>query len=364
MQPESTNKHCKNCDYPMSNSHKFCTNCGQKDLEKKLNIKDFVEEFFANFYAFDSKVLTSLRYLITKPGILAKEFVNGKRLKFVNPFRLLLSLAILLGLLMTFSTFIDGLNDTKQIKNKSKQTKQELKEITNVKFNLKIGGAVIAFGDNPKVKDTIWFNKDKKIFYIKNHIPKEIELVNFFNKLELFLRYSEDFPKDTYLDFIAKSSFKNNFKNRYLFERAQILKMNNLGNINAILENYIKSSLPYYLFLCIPFFAILLHLFFYKVGYNFTENLIFTFYLFSNYISSFIIITLLSILIELNDLIQIFILFLIIFYNWIYFYKSLMNFYTQKKSIIRIKFVILSFLMPLVLLLSILLIIIISFLMS
>jgi hypothetical protein len=36
MDTYKKNKLCKNCDYPLDNCNKFCTNCGQKDLNKKL----------------------------------------------------------------------------------------------------------------------------------------------------------------------------------------------------------------------------------------------------------------------------------------------------------------------------------------
>ena len=127
MDAYKKNKLCKNCDYPLDNCNKFCTNCGQKDLNKKLSILDFIEEFFANFYAFDSKVLTSLKYLVTQPGLMAKEYVEGKRLKFVNPFKLLLSLAITLGLLLSLTIFLEEINNNKTQKVAKEEQQENIK---------------------------------------------------------------------------------------------------------------------------------------------------------------------------------------------------------------------------------------------
>jgi predicted amidophosphoribosyltransferase len=47
---------CLNCNHPLDISDKFCPNCGQKNTTKRLALRDFIDEFLANFYAYDSKV--------------------------------------------------------------------------------------------------------------------------------------------------------------------------------------------------------------------------------------------------------------------------------------------------------------------
>lgn len=369
MEAENNKKLCKNCDYPMDSCHKFCTNCGQKDLNKKLSLKDFIEEFFANFYAFDSKVLTSLRYLLTKPGVMSREFVNGKRLKFVNPFRLLLSLAILLGLLITLSTFLEDLEANKIVKNDKKESNEKTE---NDRIKINFGNKKISINtknnnDTKNEKDTIWINKKRNVFYSNNHIPKEKELNGIGEKWSFYKAILNDNPEIEFEEICKKYQYKYSYWNKKIFEKIKILE--NEGDFdtdeefNSKMTSFLISSLPYFLFISLPFFTLLLYLFFYKAGYNFTENLIFTFYLFSTYILPIILITIISCYNPKSELFGYIFLFLF-FYNWIYFYKSLKNFYVQKKSIIRIKFVILSFLMPVVLSLSIALIIIVSFLMS
>ena len=44
---------CLNCETQLDVSEKFCHACGQLNSTKKLTIRDFIEEFFANFYAYD-----------------------------------------------------------------------------------------------------------------------------------------------------------------------------------------------------------------------------------------------------------------------------------------------------------------------
>jgi hypothetical protein len=363
MQPESAKKYCQNCDFPMSNSHKFCTNCGQKDLEKKLNIKDFVEEFFANFYAFDSKVLTSLRYLMTKPGIIAKEFVNGKRLKFVNPFKLLLSLAIILGLLISLLTFLEEINNNKT----QKVAKEEYQENIKIEDSLATifsykGISINEKSGIEKKPDTTWLDKKKNIFYTKNHLPKENEInrIGILNKWNFFHNFFYDFPDETYQNFCVKNNYTFKYWDKLMFEKIQMLNKENFKNQ---LISTLKSNFPYFLFFCLIFFALLMYLFFYRSGYNFTEHLIFIFYLFSFYLLPFILITTIDI-VFVNNYFTVILFFVLFIYNWIYFYKSLKNFYLQKNLIFKIKFVLLSFIMPLLLVLSLLVVLILSVLLS
>lgn len=351
MEINNQKKICKNCDYPMDSSNKFCSNCGQLDLLKKISIFDFIQDFFSNFYAFDSKLLTSIRYLFLKPGIMAKEYINGRRLKFVNPFKLLLSFGILLGLLITFSDFVEELN----YKNIDlKKEKEKKVESDSVKFK---------FGGNENViiknQDTTWFNKKKNIFYIKNYVPKQKEISGFINKFKFFNLYLKDNLNESYLEFCKKNNFSYSYLDKFMYEKTQIMKKE--ADTDKLIENSIKSNFAYLLFFALNFFAILMYVFFFRSGYNFTEHLVFIFYLFSNYIFS---LCLFSIVELFSDYLLHFIICFLFFYNWIYFYKSLKNFYPHKILSFRINFLLLSFIMPFVLVLSFILIFFISFLMS
>ncbi len=81
---------CINCETSLDISEKYCHACGQLNSTKKLDIKDFIEEFFSNFYAYDSRLRNTFITLFTKPGVAAREFSEGKRHHHANPFRLFL----------------------------------------------------------------------------------------------------------------------------------------------------------------------------------------------------------------------------------------------------------------------------------
>ena len=125
---------CINCETPLDISEKYCHHCGQLNSTKKLEIKDFIEEFFANFYAYDSRLRNSIISLFLKPGVLALKFNEGKRHTYANPFRLFLSVSIILFITYNLS---EGNNteSPEEIKVEEKltdQQKQDLKKIDSL----------------------------------------------------------------------------------------------------------------------------------------------------------------------------------------------------------------------------------------
>ena len=68
------NKKCKNCKYPID--LKFCSKCGQEDIEL-LKFKDLIKDFFDHLLDLDSRLFITLKYLITRPGYLTTEYWRG-----------------------------------------------------------------------------------------------------------------------------------------------------------------------------------------------------------------------------------------------------------------------------------------------
>ena len=172
---------CINCETPLDVSEKYCHACGQLNSTKKLTIKDFIEEFFANFYAYDSRLRNTFFSLFLKPGIAAREFCEGKRHHHANPFRLFLSISILLFLI---SDFESPLNDTPQ---ETKKTNKNIKTADSLKTKQ-------ALNSNPEFiqigkKTTKEFHRDS--IYKANELGNDPENLNHLNlKLTTFRNYN------------------------------------------------------------------------------------------------------------------------------------------------------------------------------
>ena len=99
---------CLNCEQPISNRDNFCSNCGQVNDELPLSIKQFVSEFFSGFFSFDTRFFNTFIPLLFKPGKVSRDYVEGKRRRYVNPFQLYLHVTIVFFLLQGLFSALDG----------------------------------------------------------------------------------------------------------------------------------------------------------------------------------------------------------------------------------------------------------------
>ena len=103
----SNNNICKNCGFEIQ--LKYCSKCGQKKYELS-KVRDLFSEFSDEFFNLDSRVFLTFKYLITKPGFLTKEYWEGKKSRYLLPFR-----TILVAIFLSFA--IDSFSD--KVVNKS-----------------------------------------------------------------------------------------------------------------------------------------------------------------------------------------------------------------------------------------------------
>jgi hypothetical protein len=79
-------KNCLNCGATVA--ERYCSRCGQENVEPKESIGHLVGHFFADITHFDSKIFTTLKDLIWRPGFLTREYVEGRRVAYLNPIRM------------------------------------------------------------------------------------------------------------------------------------------------------------------------------------------------------------------------------------------------------------------------------------
>lgn len=79
---------CLNCHSEINEQDKFCPHCGQQVDGNNLKLKALFKEFFENYLSLDTRIGRSIIPFFFKPGRLTKEFNEGKRKNYANPFRL------------------------------------------------------------------------------------------------------------------------------------------------------------------------------------------------------------------------------------------------------------------------------------
>lgn len=93
---------CPQCGTSLVPEYAFCPNCGQKRIQAKESLKDLVNNFLGDYFAFDSKIMSSLKPLIAKPGFLTQEYMAHRRVKYISPLRLYIFISILFFLILNW----------------------------------------------------------------------------------------------------------------------------------------------------------------------------------------------------------------------------------------------------------------------
>lgn len=94
---------CANCHAPVSAP--YCGACGQKAVVHIASAHEFLHHFVGHYVALEGKLWRTLGWLIAKPGALTVEFVAGRRGRFIDPLRLLLSMSLLMFVLMRWQVY-------------------------------------------------------------------------------------------------------------------------------------------------------------------------------------------------------------------------------------------------------------------
>ncbi|WP_318344273.1 DUF3667 domain-containing protein [Flagellimonas baculiformis] len=366
---------CLNCGHPLDMSDKYCPNCSQANSTKKLTLKDFFNEFMSSLFNYDSKLFKTLSTLLLRPGNITRDYINGKRVTYTNPFRFLLSLAFIYFLLFGFFNWdrpvnqFDGnigdtpfeidmdsgylkVDSTKLEKQKTKalahldsltgndpEVRDQWKQLDTLK------GLGTLINNESSKRDSLMFANPKRYF---TELKGRSGTNSFLQKVDFFTKAIRRDTLFNYDDAISKYGIENKWSNRMAF---------NAGN-NALkiwkeprrFVNSTISKLPFVIFFFMPLFTIFIWLVYIRKKYTYTDHLIFSFH---NQSLLFILL-ILSLLIDMAFNISSAWFFVLVFS--IYLYKAMRRFYGQgrfktimKYLFLNTTFMILAFFMVLLL---------------
>ena len=123
------NTTCKNCDAALSGN--FCSNCGQKSEIHRITFKHFLHEFFHAFTHTDKGILLLMKELVTRPGIVAREYLDGKRKKYFNPLTFLIILSSLYAYIGKKTGYFEYLSSGNRYEGKGSGTYVEAMQFMN-----------------------------------------------------------------------------------------------------------------------------------------------------------------------------------------------------------------------------------------
>ncbi|MFT5103929.1 MAG: hypothetical protein ACI86C_001590 [Candidatus Latescibacterota bacterium] len=362
---------CLNCKHQLTLSDVYCSYCGQLNTTKTLSLKDFFGEFLGSLFTYDSRLRYTIRDLLFRPGVITRNYVNGQRLRYANPFRFFLSVSIiyfvLQGLIGTFdeedaNVFNKTAADGKDIKFQStgdaiqtfgngidslaQEVQERIDEVQADSLAKKYGypnqKKLDSIIQSSAIKGKEFVTKKKKDTVQSYTLVSEANLGTLSGPERLFSRGKlyYDFYKTTKIKKggLAMDSLRHNNTrfNRWMYERNEMYERVAKNPTDFI--TYLAEKTPFFVFFFTPFYAFFFWLIYSKEKHTYMEHMVFIFHIFS-----FIFLAMLIFLIP-DTLIgqDIFTGILIGIIGPFYFYKALRNFYKENRAITIIKFIFLN----------------------
>jgi hypothetical protein len=79
---------CLNCGTALNGP--FCSQCGQRDVPPYPSVRELVVDAYWELSGWDGRFATTVRALVTRPGRLTLDFLEGRRARYISPLRLYL----------------------------------------------------------------------------------------------------------------------------------------------------------------------------------------------------------------------------------------------------------------------------------
>lgn len=105
-------KQCLNCGTQLNGE--YCHNCGQHVTDHAMTVKSFILNYLDNTYLWDNQHFKTIWRLISRPGLLTKEYVAGKYVSQVHPLKLIMFLLVVFLALFVFFGSDQAISTTMQ----------------------------------------------------------------------------------------------------------------------------------------------------------------------------------------------------------------------------------------------------------
>ncbi len=333
-------KNCLNCNARVFG--RYCHVCGQENVEPKETAIGLVVHFFNDITHFEGKFITSLRYLLFKPGFLSAEYLRGRRASYMNPVRMYIFSSAFFFILF-FSFFSGDTKDTGTItvkdssgllKRKTPFLPKEAREQALKGAKTKEDSAIIKKilpADTSKKKDLndSSTNDDNDFNFLTSDGPKYKSMAAYDSAQQLLPQEKRD-----------------HWLQRIFVRRLIIIEEKYGGDnskFNRALLDHALHSLPKMLFISLPLFALILSLLYIRrKQFYYVSHLVFTIHL-------FVFVFLMLLLIFTNNKFLAssgwgtFFSIVLWAYMFIYLYKAMRRMYAQRRFKTIVKYLLLLY---------------------
>ncbi len=91
--PLSEIPNCLNCGTQLRGQ--YCGHCGQRSQSRLISLWELISDAFGDLFEFDSRLWQTVLPLLLKPGRLTRDYLQGRRARFMPPFRMYLVMSLI-----------------------------------------------------------------------------------------------------------------------------------------------------------------------------------------------------------------------------------------------------------------------------
>lgn len=336
MEPNQVN--CQNCEKPIEQGFDFCPHCGQKTNDD-LTIGVLFYNTISNYFSFDARFFRSFIPLMLKPGYLASKFLEGKRLLYLHPAQMYLFISVVFFFIISFST--------RELVKEANMLNEKAVNSEAIQIAKDSTGAIIDSLQMVKIMKPLKANKDRlglkdEDFKISDSIIKSsmegskiIEGSWDIKKAKVDSLVEAGADKEIIYKEMGMSEDAGFIEKRFYTNMLNLAEGKGAG---AIVQAFF-DSIPISMFFLLPFFALILKIFYFNKG-KYVYHLVFSFYYFSFLFTVFSILFAINrFVIEIPDWID----WLVSLSTYFYFLLALIKFYKQNWFLSFIKSGVISF---------------------
>jgi hypothetical protein len=328
-----TEKNCLNCGHTVE--ERYCPQCGQENIELHDSALHLFIHFVQDIFHYDGKFWHTFRGLIRKPGQVAAEYIDGKRMHNIQPIRFYFFTSTIFFLLLFYSVNFDVTNGNH---NPDVDLKKRMYFLKKEKEH-QIGNA-----------DTIAINR------LIETLQCSIDSMNGIvpDTLVPGILVGPDNERIDTSNSLSELGWLGRMLDKRSEERKKEFEEKNPGDTDASNRDFLADffhKLPQLIFLSLPFFAFFLKILYFRAKRKlYVEHLIFSIYQYS-YLYAMLTIFLVLDWAEgkvgseqfsnIADYVQIF----IVIYLFIYLMLAMKRFYVGRWRYLLPKYFILMFLM-------------------
>ena len=329
---------CLNCGTRLRGQ--YCGHCGQRSRNRLISIWQLLQEAFGDLLELDSRLWRTVVPLLTRPGQLTRAYLEGRRARYMPPFRTYLVLSVIFFVV----AFFDPKEDLSLFfEPEPPPTAEELVEIEASAA----AAAVVKKEEEAAAR--------KKIEELKNAniIPAGIidEIVDDDDDFSIVIGGDGDSTNDSGLwddcdsaSIDADEDVPEWIQKRFSDERLKQICERNKARGNENIADAIVDNVPVALLVLLPIMALVLKLLYPLSRRYFVEHLLF----FVHFHAFFFLILLLQIIfarlaswLSLAGAISTIIIVAIYFYIPVYLYKAMRHVYAQGHTITIVKYLML-----------------------